>query len=612
MRGGVIKRGDGPRPYSYVVRELDPATGRKKPRWVSGFATQREAKAALAEAQTAQNQGTYVAPRNITVGEWLDTWIEGHVLQLKPSTAASYRGNIRRYLKPTIGHERLQGLAPARLSAVFRTMYEEGGRGAQNGKGGKPVSPRTVEFARSVLRRAMRDAVLERLIAVNPVTGTKRPKVEKPQHTTWTGEQLRTYLDATAARPLAALYALAAATGMRRGELLALQWVDVDVDAKVVRVDRSLTQIGSERKYTTPKNHERRTVSIDERTVATLKALHIEQAKARLQLGEAWLGGEGMVFGLAGRLAAAAGLRVEGLRKVADRPRRAAAEAPRTPAHARHPASARRRAGAHRGEEARPQGPIGDAQRVRRRHPRRRRQGCRRLHEGGVRGVSDEDRTERVQRALGIFAQMMRHPRPESDDESALAAALDHVETLGRELGSLGLNRDELDEVVMTHFQGVEAARPFESEQFAKMAYLVKHAPGKMLDEAIASLTPEQFDEYTNLTADYLDELISGVAADDVAAQFAVEAGALTAPEAEAYRTARDELLGKMEDAQGTVDVTYVQFQQALDAGADCSTLFELRNRMDPKDPLREKANLDLRSVGCYTRSSRRGPDAPR
>lgn len=612
MRGGVIKRGDGPRPYSYVVRELDPATGRKKPRWVSGFATQREAKAALAEAQTAQNQGTYVAPRNITVGEWLDTWIEGHVLQLKPSTAASYRGNIRRYLKPTIGHERLQGLAPARLSAVFRTMYEEGGRGAQNGKGGKPVSPRTVEFARSVLRRAMRDAVLERLIAVNPVTGTKRPKVEKPQHTTWTGEQLRTYLDATAARPLAALYALAAATGMRRGELLALQWVDVDVDAKVVRVDRSLTQIGSERKYTTPKNHERRTVSIDERTVATLKALHIEQAKARLQLGEAWLGGEGMVFGWQG----GSPLQPDYVSKDFVKSQTDLG-VPRLKLHElRHThATLLLRAGVPVHIVAKRLGhkdpsvtlnvyadviPDDDGKAV---------DVFTREVYGGV---SDEDRTERVQRALGIFAQMMRHPRPESDDESALAAALDHVETLGRELGSLGLNRDELDEVVMTHFQGVEAARPFESEQFAKMAYLVKHAPGKMLDEAIASLTPEQFDEYTNLTADYLDELISGVAADDVAAQFAVEAGALTAPEAEAYRAARDELLGKMEDAQGTVDVTYVQFQQALDAGADCSTLFELRNRMDPKDPLREKANLDLRSVGCYTRSSRRGPDAPR
>lgn len=288
MRGGVIQRGAG---WSYVVREVDPVTGRTKPRWVSGFGTQKEARAARAEAMAAMNHGTYVAPRNITVGEWLDTWIEGHVLELKPSTAASYRANIDRYLKPRLGRERLQALSPARLSVVFREMYEGGG------KDGRPLSPRTVEFARSVLRRAMRDAVLERAIPVNPVTGTKRPRVVKPQHSTWTGAQLHAYLDGTASRPLAALYALAAATGMRRGELLALRWSDVDLDTKVVRVERSVTQLGGPRQYTTPKNHERRTVSIDDRTAGVLKALRVDQARARLAWGAGWAGGEGLVFG---------------------------------------------------------------------------------------------------------------------------------------------------------------------------------------------------------------------------------------------------------------------------------------------------------------------------
>ena len=286
MKGGVIRRGNT---WSYVVRERDPQTGKTKPRWVGGFRTQAEAKAARASAQAAQGRGTYVAPRKVTVGQWLDEWMTGHEVTLKPSTAESYRANIDRYLKPRLAHERLQGLSPARLSVVFRELYEAGGHN------GKPLSPRTVEFARAVLRRALQDAVLERLIEVNPVVGTKRPKVVKPKHTTWTAEQLATYLAAEEHR-LAPLYTLAAATGMRRGELLALRWADVDLDAAIVSVDRAVVQIGQERRYSTPKNHERRQVSIDPRTVTALRALRRRQIEDRLQWGAAYAGVEDLVF----------------------------------------------------------------------------------------------------------------------------------------------------------------------------------------------------------------------------------------------------------------------------------------------------------------------------
>lgn len=215
-------------------------------------------------------------------------WIAGHELELKPSTAASYRANIERYLKPAIGHERMQTLSPVRLSVVFRELYESGG------KGGKPLSPRTVEFARSVLRRAMNDAVLGRVVNVNPVTGTKRPRVVKPKHTTWTAAQLHTFLEGSTSW-LAALYTLSAATGMRRGEICALRWEDIDLDTGLVRVERSVTQVAQERTYGTPKNHERRQVTIDSRTLAVLKAHRKQQTGQRLA-AHGWADDEGLVF----------------------------------------------------------------------------------------------------------------------------------------------------------------------------------------------------------------------------------------------------------------------------------------------------------------------------
>lgn len=310
MKDGIIRRGST---YSYVVRskvavlDVDPLTGEQRldgqgrpmtklqsrPRWVGGFPTRAAAKRARDEARNAVNQGTYVAPQDMTVGVWLDTWILDHRMELKPSTAKSYEDKIRVYLKPAIGAHRVQELSPQMLSGVWRTMQETGG------KGGKSVSVRTVEFARAVLRKAMADAVVNRIVQVNPVIGSKMPKRDgKPKHTTWTGAQLRAWLehDLVQADRWVSLWELAAATGVRRGEIAGLRWEHVDLEAGTVGVEYSTTQLGQERVTTTPKNHERRTVAIDTHAVAVLKAWRTKQAAERLQQGPAWVDADGLVF----------------------------------------------------------------------------------------------------------------------------------------------------------------------------------------------------------------------------------------------------------------------------------------------------------------------------
>lgn len=293
MKNGVIQRGNT---WSYVIREVDPATGKIKPVWRGGFRTQSEAKAKRAEAITAMAKGTYVSRQDVTVGEYLRAWIDGHAVELKASTADSYRSKIEGYLVPALGHEKVQALSPSRLSTVFKTMTEEGGRGAVHGRGGKPLSPRTVEFARAILRKAMQDAIVDRLIDVNPVVGSKRPRPIKPKHTTWTAEQVRAFLEAESDSRLHPLWVLAFATGMRRGELMGLTWRDLDLDEGIVAVDRSVTQIGKNRTSTTPKNHERRRVAIDAATVAVMKAWKVAQAQEKLACGADWADEVGTVF----------------------------------------------------------------------------------------------------------------------------------------------------------------------------------------------------------------------------------------------------------------------------------------------------------------------------
>lgn len=288
MRDGIVQRGST---YSYVVRERNPETGRTKPRWVGGFATRKAAVQARDAARAALHLGTYVAPQDLTVAAWLEQWIEGHDVELKPSTRYTYRDKIRLYLVPALGAERVQNLSPSRLSVVWKQMLSSGGQG------GKPLSPRTVEFARAVLRKALEDAVTERIIQVNPVVGSKMPKRDgKPRHTTWTGEQLALFMTRVPDERWLPLWQVLASTGMRRGEVAGLSWERVDLDGAEISVEVSTTQLGRDRVTTTPKNHERRKIAINPELVAVLRAWKASQAAERLRWGQAYADLENLVF----------------------------------------------------------------------------------------------------------------------------------------------------------------------------------------------------------------------------------------------------------------------------------------------------------------------------
>ncbi len=281
MKDGIVKRGST---WSYVVRERDPETGVSRPRWVGGFRTRQDAKQARDKARAASHDGTYVSPAALTTGEWLDQWLAGHAATLKPTTLASYHAKVDQYLKPHLGAVRLQALSPSKLSKVWADLSASGGQG------GKPLSPRTVEFTRAILRKACADAVVERLLTANPVAGSKAPRRERHDLVVWDAEQQARFL---AAEPVRAgrwwvVWRLALATGMRRGELCALTWDAVDFAAKTIHVNHSASQIGKEVVTTDPKSGEDRTIAIGADMVAALKAWRKQQASERLKAGDAW------------------------------------------------------------------------------------------------------------------------------------------------------------------------------------------------------------------------------------------------------------------------------------------------------------------------------------
>ena len=240
LRDGVMKRG---RAWSYVIGVKDPDTGVSRPRWVGGFATEEEAKAARDEARVKARRGEYIDRNQITVTEYLDEWIDSHSMEIKPRTLLDYRACIRLYIVPRIGHMPIQAVRPSTITKLYRDLLAGGGRN------GKPLAITTVIHLHAILRKAFRDAVIvDGLIGSNPVERAKRPRMpNREPGTVWTIAQLQAFLATARQHRLFAFFHLAAYTGARRGELLNLRWTDVDLDAKKITISGSTAVIGGER-----------------------------------------------------------------------------------------------------------------------------------------------------------------------------------------------------------------------------------------------------------------------------------------------------------------------------------------------------------------------------
>src|SRR5262252_4034917 len=279
LRDCVIQRGGS---WSYVIRVPDPATGVSRPRWVGGFATEDDAKAARDEARVKARRGEYVGRNRITVTAYLDDWLDSHAMEIKPRTLLDYRACIRLYVTPRVGHMPIQAVRPSTITKLYRDLLTGGGLH------GKPLAVTTVIHLHAILRKAFRDAVIvDGLIGSNPVERAKRPRVPtREPGTVWTISQLQAFLATARQHRLFAFYHLAAYTGARRGELLNLRWHDIDLPSAEVHISGSATAIGGPRIEGTTKGGRPRTVSIHAGTVQVLREHRARQAEERLTAGD--------------------------------------------------------------------------------------------------------------------------------------------------------------------------------------------------------------------------------------------------------------------------------------------------------------------------------------
>jgi integrase len=294
VRGTVIKRGTT---YSVVLDLGRGPDGKRIRRWHSGYRTRKDAERARTELLASIDRGAYVEPSRLTMAAFLTEWLTGQAGQVRATTLDSYTRNVHRYIVPAVGGLLLQRLSPTHLNTLYGQLQASYGQlQASGGRGGRPLAARTVLAVHVTIRKALRDATRWGLVVRNVAELASPPRPRGVEMRTWTAAELRAFLDHVAGERLAALWMLAASTGMRRGELLGLRWIDVDLEHARVAIRQTLVRAGREIVVSEPKTSRgRRSIALDPRTVAALRAWRAAQAAERLAWGGAWTD-TGLVF----------------------------------------------------------------------------------------------------------------------------------------------------------------------------------------------------------------------------------------------------------------------------------------------------------------------------
>lgn len=262
----------------------DPLSGKRLTKHVTVRGAKRDAQRELRRLLSQIDEGSFTDSSKLTLGAYLDLWLAGHRATISPRTAERYEEHIEGHIKPAIGGLVLGKLTNLDISAFYAAKLANG---RLDGKGG--LAARTVHHFDRLLHVAFEDAVRSRLIVFNPVTHAKRPKVAKTTKRTPSEDELSALLAAAANGPLYAPVILILATGMRRGELLALCWRNIDLDGARLQIVEAVEETKEAIRLKEPKTQAgRRRIDLPAFAVEALRKHQLQQKEEHLAIGLRW------------------------------------------------------------------------------------------------------------------------------------------------------------------------------------------------------------------------------------------------------------------------------------------------------------------------------------
>jgi integrase len=280
--GHIRERSPGSWELRYSLGS-DPATGNRRMATATVRGNRRAAEKELRRLLRALDTGEHVDPNRMTVREWLTAWLGAIREEVRPKTHERYREIVTNFLAPALGNLPIIKLAPVHISAAYTRWATEGRR---DGKPGG-LSPQSRRHIHRILKAALGRAVEQQVIARNPADAFKKrlPKVERQEMVTLTAEQAARLLESIKHSRLYWPVLIALSTGMRRGEILALRWRNIDLERGIVRVVESLEQTKAALRFKAPKTEKARAITLPSFAVEELRRLKRQQAEELLVLG---------------------------------------------------------------------------------------------------------------------------------------------------------------------------------------------------------------------------------------------------------------------------------------------------------------------------------------
>jgi len=251
--------------------------------------TRAEAVKKLREACKAVDDGVYIEPEKLALGQWLDTWINEYSGGLKPRTVDLYLMHIRLNIKPHIGAVSLSKLTTHMIQNVYNNLQRRA----------KPLSAKSIKNVHGVLHTALDKAVKLGYIRSNPSDAITLPRLERKEMHVIKDEALSRFLQAVVGHKYELMFLIAAFTGMRMGELLGLQWSRVNLNRPTLTIDKQLQKArkkGGESSLVPTKTDHSRTVTPSQYVVDLLREQKRRQDDWRKNAGPEWNNEHDMVF----------------------------------------------------------------------------------------------------------------------------------------------------------------------------------------------------------------------------------------------------------------------------------------------------------------------------
>lgn len=285
--GMIRKRPDGLWEGRFTTG-FDPETGKQIRRSVYGK-TQQEVRQRLTELTHEVDAGTYQEPLKMTVGDWLDIWLEQYVKNsVAPYTRDSYERAVRNHIKPALGSLKLIELTPLRIQMFYNTLMSE-----------KGLSPKTVKNVNGVFHRALEKAVRLGYLRINPTDACDLPKAKRKEIHPMEEKDIVRFLDAIRDHRFGNIYWITLFTGMRQGEVLGLTWDCVDFENNTILINKQLqktTKVGGEYILTGTKNSRSRVITVAPSVMLVLQRQFFQQKRMERDAGSAWNNEWDLVF----------------------------------------------------------------------------------------------------------------------------------------------------------------------------------------------------------------------------------------------------------------------------------------------------------------------------